>query len=208
LDRQPTYSHQEIEEICAEIELQWECHLISRAAFPSGLMNKLLEYESPQFYSDQGVSVKVRVALPLSQVMERRLGDVGHWLNQNYIIRLFGILNQDGVITAGKNEGNPYTLILALLRQRVGTHSRGYRNPKSREVRRLTKLIEDHLNTSIEPKDAQHFDLAIDTILYALKEHCVVFIRSLEGKSRPNRKPVASLGCRIFSALLGLRKTI
>jgi len=171
-------------------------------------MSQLPEYESPQFYIDKGVHFRVRVLLPLPQVMERRLGDVGHWLNQNYIIRLFGILDQDGVITAGKNERNPYTLILALLRQRVGAHSRGYRNPKSREVRKLTKLIEEHLKISIEPEDAQHFNLAIDTILYTLKEYCVVFIRSLEGKSKPNRKPVASLGCRIFSGIWGIYRTL
>jgi hypothetical protein len=122
--------------VCGPMKL-WDYHFVARAAFPSGLMGRLPEYESPQFYIDKGIHFRVRVPRPLLQGMERRLGNVGHWLNQNYIIRLFGILDQDGVITAGKKEGNPYTLILALLRQRVRAHSRGYRNPKSREVRRL-----------------------------------------------------------------------
>jgi len=205
LNQQSIYSHEEIEAICEEIESQWEYHFIARAAFPNGLISQLPQYESPQFYRDKGVHFQVCVALPLPAVMERGLEDVGHWLNQNYIIRLYGILDQDGVLKKGKEKNNSYTQILYILRQRVGAHSRGYRNPKSSEVRNLTKLIKEHFNISIEPEDAKHFNLAIDTFLQRLKEHCVRFVRSLEGESKPDRgpEPCARLCCRIFSAIRG-----
>jgi hypothetical protein len=34
MDRESVYSREQIEEICEEVERQWEYHLIARAAFP------------------------------------------------------------------------------------------------------------------------------------------------------------------------------
>jgi hypothetical protein len=186
--QESVYSREQIEEICEEVESQWEYHLIARAAFPSNMMEGIPEYESPPFYPQHGVRLQVRVPVPFSPVMERGLEGIGHWLNQNYIIRLFGILDEYRVITAGREASNPYTHILAILRHNVGTHSRGYRNPGRTEVRKVTRLIQEHLDPSVLDEDIRHFNLAIDTVLHRLKEHCVTFVRSLEGRLKPSRK--------------------
>lgn len=97
MDQEPVYSREQIEAICEEVERQWEYHLIARAAFPSNVLESVPEYESPDFYIQHNVLLQVRVPVPLSPVMERGLEGIGHWLNQNYIIRLFGILDQDHI---------------------------------------------------------------------------------------------------------------
>jgi hypothetical protein len=188
MDRQSVYSREQIEEICGEVERQWEYHFIARAAFPANIMEVIPEYESSPYHIQQGARVEVHVPVPLSPLMERGLEGTGHWLNQNYIIRLFGILDEYQVITAGKQAKNLYTRILACLRHKVGAHSRGYRNPENSEVRKLTQLIQEHLDSSVLPEDVRHFNLSIHPVLHRLKEHCVTFVRTLEGKSKPIRK--------------------
>jgi hypothetical protein len=188
MDRESVYSREQIEEICGEVERQWEYHLIARAAFPTNILEVIPEYESSPYHIQHGAQVKVCVPVPLSPLMERGLEGIGHWLNQNYIIRLFGILDEYQVITAGKQAKNPYTRILASLRHKVGAHSRGYRNPKNGEVRKLTQLIREHLDPSVLPDDVRHFNLSIHPVLQTLKEHCVTFVRSLEGKPKSIRK--------------------
>ncbi len=168
MDRESVYFREPIEEICEEIERQWEYHLIARAVFPPNIVKVILEYESSPYHIQQGARLKVRVPVPLSPLMERGLEGTGHWLNQNYIIRLFGILDEYQVITAGKEANNPYTRILASLRHKVGAHSRGYRNPESREARKLTQWIQEHLDSSVSPEAVRHFNLSIHPVLHRL----------------------------------------
>jgi hypothetical protein len=188
MGRESVYSREQIEEICGEVERQWEYHFIARAAFPPNILEVIPEYESSQYHIQHGAQMNVRVRVPLSPLMERGLEGIGHWLNQNYIIRLFGILDEYQVITAGKQAKNPYTRILASLRHKVGAHSRGYRNPDNGEVRKLTRLIQEHLDPAVLADDVRHFNLSIHLVLHRLKAHCVTFVRSLEGKQKPIRK--------------------
>jgi len=88
-----------------EIERQWKYHLFVRAAFPCNAERKTTwdtESEEYRFYSDRGARLKVTLATPLPTGVQ----DIGHWLNQNCLIRLCGILEQHGVVkaTAGQND--------------------------------------------------------------------------------------------------------
>jgi hypothetical protein len=185
MDKESIYSREEIEEICKEVERQWEYHLLARGAFPIN-PEGLTEYQSSDFYIEHGVLMKVSIPGPMSPVMQRGLAGIHQWLNQNYIIRLYGILDQYKVLTAGKKLNNPYINILYGLRQKIGAHSSGYRNPKDYDARKLTKLIQEHLDPSIGDERVHHFNLAIDTVLYKMKEDCIKFIRSLEGEPIPS----------------------
>jgi hypothetical protein len=93
------YSDEMINEICEEIDRQWNYHGRVRASFPA------------------------------------TAGHIAHWLNQNYIVRLCGILDEYQVITKGKQDGNDFTLVLAGLRHRVGAHTRGYWDPENSDDR-------------------------------------------------------------------------
>jgi len=180
----------EIDKIYEEIELQWEYHLVSRSVFFSGFGENDFKFESPTFYKNKGAYFCVTLPEERTGIMNRTLKDVGAWLNQNYIIRLWGILDGNGIITVGKNESNPYTKILSLLRHNVGAHSPGYRNPNRSESKKAAKLICQYLDKTFIPNSANFFNLSIDTVIEVLKMRCIELVRSLEGKEKPDRRRI------------------
>lgn len=185
----------EIDKICEEIELQWEYHIVSRSVFFSGFGDNDFKFESPTFYKNKGAFFCVTLPEERTGIMNRTLKGVGAWLNQNYIIRLWGILDGNGIITVGKNESNSYTEILSLLRHKVGAHSSGYRNPKRSKSKEATKLICKYFDRAFIPNDADFFNLSIDTVLEPLKTKCIGFVRSLEGKEKPDRSCIKRTLC-------------
>jgi hypothetical protein len=184
------YTKNIVADICDEIERQWEHHLLIRAAFPAGIPDDRSQYKSPPYYRRKNVVFLVCRPQPLPAVMARGYDGVGAWANQNYVIRLFGILEEYGVIKAGKNAGNPYTEIVALLRNSVGAHSRGQKNPGRSETKRATRLIQEHLDDRVLPEMIKTFNLSIDSVLERLKDGCQQFVMSLEGSPVPSRKAV------------------
>jgi hypothetical protein len=188
MTKESVYSAADIDAICNEVERQWQYHLFARAAFPHGIEGKTnwnTDSNEYRFYHDRGAQLKVTLPGPLPAGVQ----DIGHWLNQNYIIRLFGTLDEHWVLKAGKNANDPSTGIVARLRQRVGAHTSGYWNPEENdEDSNLTELIRGHLDPSVDDEAIRQFNLSIDTVLFRLKENCLSFVRSLIGKKIPPKK--------------------
>src|SRR6266481_3529141 len=159
VNRQTTYSSAQIATICEEIERQWDYHLVVRAAFPADAGKASSGYRSPGFYRHHGADLCISINNPDAALMRRALKGLPHWLNQNFVIRLFGLLDESGIITAGKESGNNFTAILAGLRHMVGAHSSGHPNPEKREFREVTGLIKAHLDSDIEVKSVRDFHL-------------------------------------------------
>ncbi|MFV1981772.1 MAG: hypothetical protein ACC655_11510, partial [Rhodothermia bacterium] len=124
------------------------------------------------------------------------------WQNENYVIRLYGILDEAKVLKAGKQQKSPITKIVADLRSKVGAHSRGGRYRNKADYRRIAALITEHLDERFTPDQLQSFNLSIDTVLARLKDRCIAFVQSLEGTDVP------SLPSRRESVLLCLRKAL
>ena len=182
-----TYIQKDIDAICEEIELQWDYHLLCRSIFCSGAGTKSYAYSPPPYYQKKGISFFVAWPNPLPDKMNISFNGINAWLNQNYIIRLYGILDGKQVIKMGKKEKNPYTEILALLRNMVGAHSAGYKNPKRSESKKVSELIYKNLDQRELSKDIEKYNLSIDTVLEPLKNHCIRFVKSLIGKSLPEK---------------------
>ena len=180
-----TYKNEYIKSICKEIELQWNYHLLCRSVFCSGAAIKSNTYFPPPYYQNKGISFFIAWPNSLPDNIKISFKGINAWLNQNYIIRLFGILSGHQVIKIGKIEKNPFTEILALLRNMVGAHSSGYKNPWRTESKKVSELIYIHLDHRELSRDIQNFNLSIDTVLEPLKNHCIEFVKSLNGKSLP-----------------------
>lgn len=195
MDSTKHYCREDIELICSEVARQWECHLIARAAFPPDIMKYKTDtsftFRSRSYYQKKGISLKISVPVPLSSILSERLPDVPHWLNQNFVLRLYGILDEYQIITAGKEQKNIYTDILARLRHKVGAHSRGFRNSDKAESKKLTHLIQQHLDSGVVAHDVEHFHLPIRAVLCKLKNRCLEFVWSLEGKPVPTKRPAS-----------------
>lgn len=176
------YTEYMIKNIEVEIERQWYYLLLVRAAFPFNFQEKLPTYDSPNFYTDLKIGFEINVPHNFLANIKIKSEGLGYWLNQNYVIRLFGILNEKNIITLGKNLDNPYTRILAGLRHNVGTHNMGYRKGDDE----LANDIIQYLDARATADDI--FNLSIDTVLLPLKNQCVDFVKSIEGKEIPQKK--------------------
>ena len=187
-----TYSREQIVTICQEIERQWDYQIIARALLPLNANNSLPKYSSPPFYDHLGASFDIIVKNPSSPLMRRALNGVPHWLNQNFIIRLFGVLDEHNAITAGRKANNVFSKILAALRHRVAAHTSGSPNPQSSGLKELTELMKAHLDPTIDSDNIRDFRLDIDTVLCRLKDKCIEFVQTLEGKEVPKKHSVGS----------------
>ena len=182
------YTQEKITSICDEIECQWEYHLVCRAVFHADVSKEKTIYCSPPYYKSKNIYFAVQLPQPQTGIMRKALKGVPGWLNQNFILRLFGILDGNRIITAGKEQDNVYTKIVAELRHRVGAHSPGTRQPTGTDAKRISKLIHNHLDPNVLPENISGFNLSIDTVLEPLKNNCISFIKSLQGKVIPEKK--------------------
>ena len=180
------YTEAKIAEICSEIDRQWAFHLVARAAFPSRMSARIPKYSSPSFYSANGIAFSVDVTR-LEPTMRSAIDDIGHWLNQNFVIRLFGILYESKIDVAGRLDQNDFTLIIATLRHKVGAHSRGHRNPSNSDVKEVTRLLKKYFGEGIDRADVERFNLSVTPVLEGLKDACLRYVRSLVGKQIPRR---------------------
>ena len=169
----------EIEKICAEIEAQWEYHLITRAVFYSKFPEKD-SYESPPFYQERGYRFKVELLLK-TEDFNRAARGVAVWLNQNYVIRLFGILDSIGIIKFGIENSSGIIELIKIFRNNVGAHSTGRQVGKRKpELRKATLLINKLFRREIELEDLDHFKLSVDSVLEPMKIQTIDYIKTLE----------------------------
>lgn len=187
------YTGEAIELLCDEIARQWEYHLITRAAFPPDV-EKSIAYRSPPYFRPH-IDLAVLVLSRLSPDQLERLKDTPHWLNQNYILRLYAILDDKhhtnlkvSVMKAGKGTANCID-ILALLRNIIA-HTLGDRTADTQkgEVAKVESLIKKEFPAiKLPSEDIEHFTFPVDTFLCSLKDKCIEYARSLVNSSQNKR---------------------
>lgn len=168
----------EIKELCDEIQLQWDYHLLSRSVFFSTFPKEDI-FDSPTFYSTRGISMHVELPKVKSERFLRASKGIAVWLNQNYVIRLYGILESKSVIKIGKERNSEIIDLLRILRMNVGAHSTGKRVSKMSDLKRSTYLTNKLLGRNIEIDSRNYFTLSIDSVLLPLKNQIMDFIKSL-----------------------------
>jgi hypothetical protein len=169
----------EIEEICKEIELQWDYLLMARAIFYSKFPHQD-DFYSPSFYSARGISFHVTLPEVKSERFSRAAKGIAVWLNQNYVLRLYGILDSKELIKLGKATDSKIIQLVTILRMNVGSHSTGRHVSKRSELRKATKLTNSLFGREIDLDKVNVFTLSIDSVLLPLKNQVLNFVRSLE----------------------------
>src|SRR5688500_678552 len=80
--------------IAAEIDKQIEILHRCRSVFPR-LDNSLVgqtEFRAPGYYQQLGLDVSVKLSSPMTAEFIDGLFDLGHWINENFVVRLWSIL--------------------------------------------------------------------------------------------------------------------
>ena len=172
----------ETAQLLDEMSEQWEYHLLVRSIFTWKLGDHVAsgnrKFVSPPWYRIRGAAFKYEIPDPPAAIMARRLSGVGAWLNQNYVIRLFGLLDGKGIIKAGINRGEKSILLLKILRNEVGAHSSGKR-PKPDRAKKAAHLIKELYGHPTTVGEVRTYSLSVDNVLEPLMLGCRGFVQSL-----------------------------
>jgi hypothetical protein len=175
-------STEQVDEICNEIEHQWLYLLMVRAVFNNIHFPKDSSYTSPGFYTQRGIGFRISIPYRTEVFNKAALG-LKNWLNQNYVIRLYGILEKHHILYFGRKVyRDPLMILLYELRPKIGAHSSGRKPSDKKHLRKATRIINELFMTTVKLKldEVEHYALPIDHVLEPMKKKAIEFVRSLK----------------------------
>jgi hypothetical protein len=103
------------------------------------------EFPTPHYYGNMGLSVWFRFSSPLTSEFITEFNDLARWINQNFVLRLYAVLELNGLISQTIRirpdiEGHNEVDILRRLRNSFG-HGSGRYDPTDVGKRRLFERI-------------------------------------------------------------------
>jgi hypothetical protein len=150
----------------------------SRAYFPylSPSLVGETEFPTAPYYQLRGFRVMFKFASPLTAEYIQEFNDLGHWINQNFLLRLFAILEAHGIISSSiridpNADGHEEVDILRRLRNQFG-HGSGRYDPGDPEEKKLYQRIVDHFHlTEHQHSESEGiYPIPIDQVLVPLAE--------------------------------------
>jgi hypothetical protein len=174
-------------EILAQIDSQLSKFLSARAMFPHTKENLIgaKHCQTAPFYRQYGYNITFSFNEPLTAERIEEINEVGHWINQNYVVRLCALLESYGVISKTEPinkelDGHEEVDILRRLRNKFA-HTAGWYNPTDPEVKQLRDRTIRHfaLNEESHPESRGKFPIPIDRVLLPLTEGCKRYVQEL-----------------------------
>ena len=182
----------DLETILNQIDEFREYHIKVRARFPF-MDNKIFGFtsvESPWFYKKYNIHLHLNFSSPIDEVISEENNAIGHFINQNFIIRLFAILDFYGFVggnAALVRDSPGYTdvFILKELRNKFA-HSLGRYNPKKSKHKKLRALIISHYGLDVG--EYNDFPLNVNEVMSPLVDGCKAYITYNYENLTPRRK--------------------
>ena len=185
-----------IDSLLEQIDLQYRYLLNTRSVFP--YMNDSAvgknNFRTAPFYRTEGFDVFFSFNRHLNENDINRIRSIGHWINENYLIRLCALLESYDIIPKENKgsidkdlEGNDEIDILRRLRNQFA-HTSGRYNSEDPEERRLYERIVTHFKVELakNPSEATKYPISIDLVIKPITEKCKKYISALKNKSAPN----------------------
>jgi hypothetical protein len=173
---------EEVNKIFTEMNLLWRNLNRCRGYFPfvddSSVGEKVIL--TPPYYQAQGISIIHSFDELLTLKKKNEINEIGHWINQNFVIRLYSLMECHHMLSACINidfelNGAEHLNIVRRLRNRF-THSSGSYNSDDSDDVKTMELIRDHLGIPIV--ESIDWPLAIDTVLENLLEGCKMYVKA------------------------------
>jgi hypothetical protein len=174
------------------IDQQLQRLLRSRSVFPhlhASLAGHRHARTAP-FYISHGFNVAFDFGHPLSKDEIKALNDIGHWTNQNFIVRLCAVLEDGGLLGNGVSirrdcPGNEEVDLLRRLRN-VVAHTDGVYDPSNATHKTLYDRLISHfkLAPNEHPETDGKFPIPIDEVLLPLAKRCKAYADAA-GSSSP-----------------------
>ena len=174
-------------DILCEIDAQGWKLLSTRAVFPYMKEDMIGEkrWRTAPLYRHYGLDISFTFAEPLTAESIREMNEIGYWINQNYVIRLFALLQSHNIVSETKSinqelPGHEEIDILRRLRNAFA-HTAGWYHNEDAEERHLRNRIIEHfsLKEANHPASGRMFPIPIDEVLIPLTEDCKRYVESL-----------------------------
>ena len=173
--------NEEVKKIYTEMDVLWRNLNRCRGYFPcvdDSSVGATVILTSP-YYQAQGISIVHSFDVPLTLEKKNEINDIGHWINQNFVIRLCALMEYHHMLSASTNidfnlNGAEHLNIVRRLRNRF-VHSSGRYNPDNSDDLKTMELIKEHLEIPID--EMIDWPLAIDTVLEKLIEGCKLYVK-------------------------------
>ena len=179
-------------DIIFDIDSLWSKYYELKAHFPYANESSigLTKVHTADYYRQGGHNITFDFVKPLDKEKIARLNELGHYINQNVIIRLHLLLEAYKII------GNKVTIdvtlsgadevdILRRLR-RLFAHTMGNYNNQDREQQKLVKRIVKHFNL---PKTEYHdFPIFIDVVIKPIFDGIKTYIEAVKIKYPTDNK--------------------
>ena len=163
-----------------EIDHQVDFLRFCRSFFPylSPSLAGDTKFPTAPYYWNEGTRIVFEFSSPLTTDFISHFNDLGHWINQNFILRLFAVLESNGFISENISlrtalEGHAEMDLLRRLRQKFA-HGSGQYDPADNEKKRLYDRLVGHfnLNPAEYPETAGKYPIPIDQVLIPIAERC------------------------------------
>lgn len=131
------------------------------------------------FYWNKGFAVTLSSSKPLTKKDIQKNNEIGHWINENVVVRLCAILQSHRILSEKVSidksiDGWKEVDLLRRLRD-VIAHTSGRYNPNKRKHKRLLKELVSHFGLS--NGNRKEFPLDIDKVIYPLFEGCNGYVQ-------------------------------
>lgn len=173
-------------EIVSQIKYQWRTLLSTRAVFPHmrGNMVGATKCSTAPLYRNRGYDISFNFAEPLTIERIREVNGIGYWINQNYVIRVYALLDSYGVISQTTSidsqlSGHEEIDILRRLRNEFA-HTSGWYDSSDPDKKRLRERIITHFSLRAEnhPEEHRKFPIPIDKVLLPLTQGCEKYVEA------------------------------
>jgi hypothetical protein len=161
----------------------------SRSMFPRLSTNLVdqTEFPTPPYYGNMGLGIWIRFSSPLTSEFITEFNDLAHWINQNFVLRLYAVLESNGLISPTIRirpdiEGHNEVDILRRLRNSFG-HGSGRYDPDNADKRQLFERIVSHFDLDVgeDVENEGKYPLSISEVLIPLAEGCRRYAASVAG---------------------------
>ncbi len=169
----------DLSNLIKEMDILWRNLVYTRGYFPC-VGDKCIGFtalKTPGYYRRFGIDIEHHLSAPLTPEKKNEINEIGHWINQNFIIRLSALtesyhLHSNGIDIDSDLQGANHLKIVKLLRHRFA-HSSGRYDPKNKNDKKIMKLIGDTIGISINGRN--DWPLSIKTVLEELLKGCKAY---------------------------------
>ena len=175
------------DEIIEAINNVWDGFFKCRSHFPlisEAFIGRNTIPISP-YYVRGGHKVEIHFGCDIDKRMYDEMLSVGHWINQNFIVRLCATLESFQVISTNKNikinhnlDGATHVDIVRRLRHRIA-HSSGRFNPENSEDCKTLDVMNKILDRDYKSEGRTEWPMAIDFVLTPLRDGCIRYVKNL-----------------------------